>query len=425
MLTAGETPAAAGDGYAARQHDRFGGERERHAAPAKSGGTTLLGARDDLAADRAALEPELLETRRALHRHPELAFAEHRTAELVADRLRALGYEPRVGVGGTGVMADLDGGRAGPTLLIRADMDALPLDELPGRSYGSQTPGRMHACGHDAHTSALLGVAALLGRRRGQLAGRVRLLFQPAEETGQGARAVIDDGALNGVDQALMAHVFSPLPFGAVALREGVALMGTDFFELSVGGGGGHAGLAHQTRDAVLAAAQLITALQTITAREISPLDSLGLTIASIAGGTAANVVADKVTLRGTMRWLDTAVRERALARIDQISRGVCSALRVSHQLEVTATLPILHCAAGPIATLTAAAADADVTPIDPGVLPVSDDFARIAEHVPAGFIAIGAGGPGCGAHHAPDFDIDERAIGLTTEILTRAALTR
>jgi amidohydrolase len=425
-LTAGDTPrpTARADGYATPQHDRFARERERHAGPPNSDGTTLLGAHDDLEADRAALEAELIETRRTLHRHPELAFAEHRTAELVADRLRAIGYEPRVGVGGTGVIADLDGGRPGPTLLIRADMDALPLDEVPGRSYGSQTPGRMHACGHDAHTSALLGVAAVLARRPEQLAGRVRLLFQPAEETGQGAQAVIDDGALDGVDQALMAHVLSPLPFGTVALREGVALMGTDFFDLIVDGGGGHAGLAHQTRDAVLAAAQLITALQTITAREISPLDSLGLTLASIAGGTAANVVADKVTLRGTLRWLDTALRERALARIDQISRGICSALRVSHQLEVTATVPVLQCAADPIARLTAAAADANVTPIDPGVLPVSDDFARITQRVPAGFIAIGAGGPGCGAHHAPDFDIDERAIGLTTEILTRAALT-
>jgi amidohydrolase len=168
---------------------------------------TLLGGHDALGGDRAALEPELIETRRTLHRNPELAFAEHRTAKLLANRLRAIGYEPRVGVGRTGVIADLEGGRPGPTLLIRADMDALPLDELPGRAYGSQVPGRMHACGHDAHTGALLGVAALLATRREQLAGRVRLLFQPAEETGQGAQAAIDDGALEDVDEALIAHV--------------------------------------------------------------------------------------------------------------------------------------------------------------------------------------------------------------------------
>jgi amidohydrolase len=415
--------AAAADQDATSPHDGLAGEREHHGVSVTSFGTERSAVQDGLGADRASLEPELIETRRTVHRNPELAFAEHRTAELVADRLRAIGYEPRVGVGGTGVIADLDGGRPGPTLLIRADMDALPLDELPRRSYGSQTPSRMHACGHDAHTSALLGVAALLRSRHEQLAARVRLLFQPAEETGRGAQAVIHDGALEGVDEALMAHVFSPLPFGTVALRQGMALMGTDFFELTVDGGGGHAGLAHETRDAVLAAGQLITALQTITAREISPLDSLGLTVASIAGGTAANVVAEKVTLRGTLRWLDTALQERALARIDQISAGICSALRVSHQLEVTATVPVLQCAADPVARLVAAAADADLTAIDPGILPVSDDFAHIAERVPAAFIAIGAGGPGCGAHHAPDFDIDERAIGLTAEVLTRAAL--
>jgi amidohydrolase len=401
------------------------GVRERHVASESSVGTELLEAHDDLGRDRAALEPELIQTRRTLHRTPELAFAEHRTAKLVADRLRAIGYEPRVGVGGTGIVADLEGGRPGPTLLIRADMDALPLDELPRRSYGSQVTGRMRACGHDAHTSALLGLAALLTPRREQLAGRVRLLFQPAEETGQGAQAVIHDGALEGVDEALMAHVFSPLPFGTVALRQGVTLMGTDMFELTVDGGGGHAGLAHETRDAVLAGAQLITALQTITARETSPLDHVGLTIASLTGGTAANVVANKVTLRGTLRWLDTALRERALARISQIADGICSALRVSHQLEVTATVPALRCAAEPSTRLAAAAASAHVTAIDPGILPVSDDFAHIAAGVPAALIAIGAGGQGCGVHHAPDFDIDERAIGLTTEILTRAALSR
>lgn len=409
----------------ARSGDTRQAAGQRHAPVEKAATTDVLTPRDDLGRERARLEAELIETRRSLHRRPELAFAEHRTAKLVADRLGAIGYEPRVGVGATGILADLEGGRPGPTLLIRADMDALPVDEVPGRSYGSQVPGRMHACGHDAHTSALLGVAALLMPRREQLTGRVRLLFQPAEEIGRGALAVIDDGALDGVDEALTAHVFSPIPFGMVALPEGTALMGTDMFELTVDGGGGHAGLAHETRDAVLAAAQLVSALQTITARETSPLDSLGLTIASITGGTAANVVTDTVTLRGTLRWLDGTLRERALDRITQIADGLCSALRVAHQLDVTATVPVLRCAAEPTARLAGAAAAAAVSAIDPGILPVSDDFAHIADRVPAALVAVGAGGPGCGAHHAPNFDIDERAIGVTAEILTRAALAR
>jgi amidohydrolase len=380
---------------------------------------------EQLATERAALEPELIETRRALHRQPEPAFAEHRTAELVAQRLRALGLEPRTGVGRTGVVADIDGARPGPTLLLRADMDALPLQEIPGRAYGSEVPGCMHACGHDAHTSALLGAAALLAPRTGAIAGRVRLLFQPAEEVGAGAAAMIADGALDGVDEALGAHVFSPVPFGVVGTRAGEMLVGLDMFELIVTGGGGHSGIAHESRDAVFAAAQLVSALQSIAARETAPADTLVLTIASIEGGTAANIVADTVTLRGTLRWLDTDLRAHALERMEQIADGVCGALRVKAELRTPVTLPVLRCSETSSALLADAAAAAGVTVIDPGVVPASEDFAHLAERVPAGFIMVGAGGEGCGAHHAPDFDIDERAIGVTAEILARAALAR
>ena len=370
------------------------------------------------------LEPELVAIRRALHEQPELAFAEHRTAALVVDRLRTLGLEPQTGVGGTGVIADIEGARSGPTLLLRADMDALPLEETPGRSYGSRVPGRMHACGHDAHTSALLGAGSLLAPHARSLAGRVRLLFQPAEEVGAGALAVIADGALDGVDEAIGAHVFSPMPFGVVGTRAGEFLVGAEFFELTVEGGGGHSGIANEARNTVFAAAQLVSALQ-LAGRERAPTETLVLTIASIEGGTAANVIASKVTLRGTLRWLDPTVRDRALARMEQIATGVCAALRVNHDLRVPATLPVLRCKKEPTALLADAATSAGATVIDPGIVTVSEDFAHVAERVPAGFIAVGAGGEGCGAHHAPDFDIDERAIGLTAEILARAALAR
>jgi len=221
-----------------------------------------------------------------------------------------------------------------------------------------------------------------------------------------------------------MAHVFSQMPFGTVALREGVALAGADLFELTVESGGGHAALAHETRDAVFAAAQLVSALQSITAREISPRDFLVLGVASIAGGEAANVVTNEITLRGTVRWLDTTVRERALARMDEIAAGVCGALRVAYRLDVTATIPVMRCAPEPIATLASAASTAGANVIDPGIVPVSEDFANVAERLPAALIGIGEG---CGAHHAPDFDfdLDERAIGVTAEVLTRPALAR
>ncbi|MDQ2760011.1 MAG: amidohydrolase [Actinomycetota bacterium] len=366
-----------------------------------------------------------MDTRRALHRRPELAFCEHATAALVAERLRALGLQPRTGIGGTGVIADLEGAHPGQTLLLRAELDALPLDELDGRSYGSELAGRMHACGHDAHMSALLGAAELLVSRRDRLAGRVRFLFQPAEEIGAGAQAMIEDGALEAVDEALGAHVFTPLPFGVAATREGELLVGADLFELVVSGGGGHSGLSHDARDAVFAAAQLVGGLQSIVARETSPTELLSLAIASVEGGSAANVVASEVTLRGTLRWLKRSEREHALGRVEQIAAGVCGALRVAHELRITATLPVMHGAPEPTALLADAARAAGATVVDPGILPASDDCAYIAERVPSAFIAIGAGGEGCGAHHALDFDIDERSIGLSAEILARATLAR
>lgn len=393
-------------------------------APIRISSTCML--KDELSCDRSSIEEELVQTRRSLHRRPELSFAEHQTAAFVATQLRRLGLDPRCGVGGTGVVADLEGARPGPTLLLRADMDALPIDEIAGRIYGSEVPGVMHACGHDAHTSALLGAAQLLCARRAMFAGRIRFLFQPAEETGMGANAVIADKALDGVSEALGAHVFSAMPLGHVGVRAGDLLVGADLFEFIVRGGGGHAAMAHGSRDAVLAAAHLITALQAIVARETSPSTTLVLSLASIEGGTAANVMAREVTVRGTLRWSLSAVREHALTRMEEIASGVCRALRVEHEFLVRASVPPLRCAA-PLATLlseTANACDGTMA-VDPGVLPLGEDFAVIADVVPAAFCFVGAAGPGNGMHHAPDFDIDERVIGMTAEILARAALSR
>lgn len=378
---------------------------------------------DDLRRARVALDPELIDVRRAVHRRPELAFEEHHTAELVAARLRRLGFDAHTGVGRTGVIADLDCGD-GPALLLRADMDALPLDEVAGRSHGSEHAGRMHACGHDAHTSALLGAAALLVARSDELAGRVRFLFQPAEETGAGAVAVIADGALEGIDEAVAEHVSSFMPYGTVGLRVGDYAVGADQFALAVHGRGGHSGIAHTARDTVFAAAQLVTALQTLP-RESPPGQTLAMSIASISGGIAPNVVAESVTLRGTLRWLDRRVRDHAVRRLDEIAKGICDALRVEGERRILATVPVLRCAEGPTDHLREGAQASGATVIDPGIIPASEDFANIAERVPAGFVSVGAQTPGGGAHHAPEFDIDERAIGLSAEILARTALAK
>ncbi|KYF81478.1 carboxypeptidase [Sorangium cellulosum] len=380
---------------------------------------------DDLSKDVSLLDSDLVAVRRDLHRHPELGYEELRTSRLVAERLRALGLSVRTGVAGTGVIADLEGERPGRTVLLRADMDALPVEEQSGHDFPSETRGVMHACGHDAHVSALLGAATLLSARRGRLAGRVRFVFQPAEELSGGALGMIEAGALDGVDQALGAHVISPLPFGVVATRTGPFFAGYDAFEIAVVGKAGHGGLPHMSVDPIYAAAQVVTALQSIVAREVKPGEPLVVSISAISGGNAANVVVERVTLQGTVRWFSRESRGHALERVQAIASGVCSALRAGCEFKVVSTSPVTANAAAPVDLITAAAratGRADV--MDPGPLTVSEDFSEFTDRVPGCLFTVGAGGPTAAPHHHHAFDLDERAIGLIAEIFTRAALS-
>ena len=274
----------------------------------------------DLVQSLEKIEPDLIALRRDIHRHPELGFTEERTASIAAERAKTLGLEVRAGLGGTGVIADLDGAQPGPTLLLRADMDALPVQETTGVDFTSQVPGMMHACGHDAHVSALIGAATLLSEMRDEIAGRVRFAFQPAEELLTGASRMIEDGAMDGVDQVLGAHVFSIAPYGAVVTMPGPMLAGASAFELKVIGKAGHGGMPDTSVDPIYAAAQVITALQSIVARETRPGERLVVSIAAIEGGKAFNVVVEEVTLKGTVRWFTEVERDRALSRIDGIA---------------------------------------------------------------------------------------------------------
>ncbi|MGK3992723.1 M20 metallopeptidase family protein [Sorangium sp. So ce1024] len=380
---------------------------------------------DDLSRDVALLDRDLVAVRRDLHRHPELGYAEVRTAQLVAERLRALGLSVRTGIGGTGIIADLEGERPGRTVLLRADMDALPVEEQSGHDFPSETRGVMHACGHDAHVSALLGAARLLAERRDRIAGKVRFVFQPAEELSDGALHMIRAGALDGVDKAFGAHVISPLPFGVVATRTGPFFAGYDAFEIAVVGKAGHGGLPHMSVDPIYAAAQVVTALQSIVAREVKPGEPLVVSISAISGGNAANVVVERVTLQGTVRWFSRESREHALERVQAIASGVCSALRATCEFKVVSTAPVTANAAAPVELIAAAAratGRADV--IDPGPLTVSEDFSEFTDRVPGCLFTVGAGGPTAAPHHHHAFDLDERAIGLIAEIFTRATLS-
>ena len=269
---------------------------------------------------------EVIETRRVFHRHPELSSQEHDTAQLVAQRSADLGFTVRTGVGGTGVLADLDSGKPGPTLMLRADMDALPIAERgDDRVVTSSVDGVMHACGHDGHMAMTLGAAAALVALRDSWSGHVRLCFQPAEETASGAVPMIDDGAAEGVDRVLGIHLWAPLETGRVAVKSGVIFGSADSFVLTIAGRGGHGGMPHTAIDPVVVTAQVILAIQSIISRETSPFSPAVITIGRVTAGTAFNVIADSAELLGTTRAIEVSERERLLKRIAEIATAVAA----------------------------------------------------------------------------------------------------
>src|SRR5690606_9368460 len=248
----------------------------------------------------------------------------------IAERLTQLGLDPRTGLGGTGVVALLDTGKPGPTVLARADMDALPVPEEKDVAYRSTTPDKMHACGHDGHVSVLVSVAELLTGRKQDLAGRVVFVFQPAEEVVQGARAMLDAGALEGieVDQVIGLHLSSNDDVGKVSVRAGPAMAATDSFRLVVKGKGGHAAYPHGAVDPIVAASALVTAFQTLVSRETEPADQSVVSITSFHAGTAYNIIPEEVELKGTLRTFDAGTRERLRGRVLELADAVASAYR-------------------------------------------------------------------------------------------------
>jgi amidohydrolase len=376
-----------------------------------------------------ATRDEVIETRRVLHRHPELSGQEHRSAALMAERSAALGFSVRSGIGGTGVIADLDSGKPGPMLMLRADMDALPiLERGDGRVVTSETAGVMHACGHDGHMAMTLGAARALVALRDSWSGRLRLCFQPAEETASGAIPMIGDGAAQGVDRVLGIHLWAPLQTGRVAVKSGVIFGSADSFSLIIQGRGGHGGMPHTAIDPVVVTAQVILAIQTIISRETSPFSPAVITIGRVTAGTAFNVIADSAELLGTTRAIDAAERERLLKRIAEVATAVAAGYGAEAHFEhIAGCPPVVSDVATADLVHSAAAETVGEDHVDIAVpITVGDDVACFLERAPGCYFLVGAGHPERGPvppHHSAYFDIDEAALPVGVETLVRASL--
>jgi amidohydrolase len=379
-----------------------------------------------------ASEAELLiTTRRDLHRHPELGFQEFRTAGIVAERLRAAGYEVRTGVAETGVVGTLRGGAGeGPTLLLRADMDALPIHEQTEHDFVSTSPGVMHACGHDAHVAIGLAVAERLAANRDGWPGTVKYVFQPAEEGGGGARRMVEEGVLDGVDAALGLHVWTVMESGLVGVVPGPFMASAAEFRIEVIGRGGHGAAPHETVDPVLTASQIVVALQGIVSRNVHPLRSAVVTVSAFHAGDAFNVIPESATLRGTVRAFEPDLCAELPRRMEQTVAGVCAAMGAEYRFQYDQHTPPTLNDAG-LAELVRRAAEEvvgeDRVRTDPDVRTMgSEDFGEFSGRVPGCYFFVGCRSEPKGAafpHHNPRFDICEDAMPVGVEVLERAAL--
>ncbi len=381
--------------------------------------------------------PGLIADRRYLHENPELGFQEVKTSAFVVDRLRALGVEDiRTGVNGTGVTGLVVGTGDGPgqdrVALIRADMDALPIHEENDVEYRSQVDGKMHACGHDAHTAILLAVARTLMGRRDQFAGRVKLLFQPSEEMPPGgALGMIAEGVLENphVDAVFALHMAQETPCGIVIVKEGPILAAPDGFTITIQGRGGHAAKPHRAIDPIVAGAQLVTALQTVVSRSVDPIESCVITVGAFNAGQAFNVIPDTATLGGTVRTFSEEVRDLAEARIRAICEGIAAATGATIDLQYDRGYPATVNDARAVEIVRRAAREVvgEERLVTPPPIMAGEDFSYFLLERPGAMFQVGTRNPERGlvwGHHHPKFDIDEESLGVGVETMAVTVVT-
>jgi len=375
--------------------------------------------------DRAAL----VATRRDLHQHPELGFEERRTGALVAERLQQLGYTVRTGVGKTGVLAQRDGAPKGASrcVLVRADMDALPVEEANEVPYRSRQPGRMHACGHDGHVAIGLEVARRL--HAADLPGSLKLAFQPAEEISYGAEAMIRDGVLERpkVDAAFGLHLWNDLPTGTIGIMPGAVMASVDEFEIAIVGRGGHAAAPHQTIDPVLVAAHVVTGLQSLVSRRRNPFEEAVVSVTQLNAGHAFNVIPGRAELRGTVRTFGGKFFEQAPQLVEETALGIAAAFGATAEVRYRRlTAPLVN-DQRMTALMRGVAQDivGQERVIDGIRTMGGEDMSFFLAKVPGTFAFVGSAPPGKPAspHHSPTFDIDEEALVIGAELLTRTVV--
>jgi len=385
----------------------------------------------DFLSEAIAFFPYTQSMRRDFHTHPELGFHEVRTAGIIAKELTALGLEVHTGVGVTGVVALLEGTKPGPVVLVRSDMDALPIHEETGAPYASQNHGVMHACGHDGNTAVLLTVAKMLNAHRSDLAGTVKFMFQPAEEECNGAKKMIEERVLDDpkVDFALALHVWNEKPNGWIGIADGPAMAGAEVFNIKVRGKGGHGGMPHLAMDPILAAAQVVSALQGIVAHNISPLKAAVVSICTIHGGEVFNVTPPEVEMTGTIRTFELDVRDRALERFEKTVHSVAEGMGCQAEIDLRILAPTMNNQpkiarrVREVACRLFPEADVDIADY---LTMGAEDFAFVLEKVPGCYFFIGSSNPEKGldaGHHHPMFDFDESALSSGSALMAAAIM--
>ncbi|MEC4815700.1 MAG: M20 family metallopeptidase [Scytonema sp. PMC 1069.18] len=384
-----------------------------------------------------SLQPQLVEWRRRLHQKPELGFQEKLTAEFVAQKLQEWGIEHQTGIAQTGIVAIIKGNNTSSqnspshtekVLAIRADMDALPIQELNEVPYRSQHDGVMHACGHDGHTAIALGTAYYLHQNRDTFADTVKIIFQPAEEGPGGAKPMIEAGVLKNpdVDAIIGLHLWNNLPLGTVGVRAGALMAATEIFDCQISGKGGHGGMPHQTVDSVVVAAQIVNALQTIVARNVNPIDSAVVTVGSLHAGTRHNVIAATATMGGTVRYFNPAYADFFKQRIEQIIAGICQSHGATYDFDYTALYPPVINNTEMAELVRTVAEEVIETPV--GIVPEcqtmgGEDMSFFLQEVPGCYFFLGSANSEKGLaypHHHPRFDFDETVLAMGVEMFVR-----